>query len=466
MSLKSATQNHYVENKEDWILARDFFALSNLESYLKQGKYEADGPFLSRVSRSFAQNHTSDLVGRLTDPLLIRSNEVERDLGPISDSYFENAGPNDETHDIQMHGLSEYLMLYGEAWVEVRPSQDVANLRIRSPLSVPRWKDQKVLTLGEAEKPNVPINQKQEVDTTYTVHTPTGYATYMFEEKENGEDERIEIDSGTYAPTEDEAFFVDTEGEPTPPLFRIEMPWDSVFGISVARVHRAIYRMRNELHGKFGSILTNSRYYTKGLDSDGERKVIHALKQGHNLLHLDEDSEIKALEVPTDGIEETQEELGRLKEDLYDAARQSINGASSNASATEMAVRNQDRTAAVSTLAATVESAEESILRLVSQAQNIVDFGGPNPQDPQVSSDWTSIDWSESGVSLRPNNTNDLIRQVFPSGIPLDAESATSVLVKHLKDNGYSDIDRESVREQVELALDRGEQDPTNERLV
>jgi hypothetical protein len=59
----------------------------------------------------------------------------------------------------------------------------------------------------------------------------------------------------------------------------------------------------------------------------------------------------------------------------------------------------------LATLASTIESAEESALRLVSQAFNILDFGGGStpPQDPGVSSDWTSIDWTQSSVDLTPS---------------------------------------------------------------
>ncbi|MCS4139569.1 hypothetical protein GGQ13_003024 [Salinibacter ruber] len=403
MSLKTATNAHYDRMKEDWQLARDFFELSGLGRYLEQGKYEAEGPYRSRVGRRFAQDHTATLVGRLADPMLLRADEVERDLGPIPDDYLGSAGPGEESHDLQMHQLAEYLLVYGEAWVEVRPTGAGAELRIRTPLSVPRWTGNRVLTLGEASRPDVPITQPEEVDTTYTVHSPRGFTTYMFRENETtGEEERAQVDSGDYSPGEEEAFFVDAQGNPTAPLLRVEMPWDATFGVAVARVHRSIYRMRNQLHGRFGSILTNSRYYTKGLDADGEEKLVHALKRGRNLLHLDENSEIGALEVPTDGIEEAQDELRRLKDDLYRAANQTIDGATSNASATEAVVKNEDKSAALATLAATIESAEESALRLIAQTQNIVDYGGGStpPQDPGVASNWTDINWSQASVDL------------------------------------------------------------------
>jgi hypothetical protein len=399
MSLKDATQKHYRENKDDWALARDFYSLSHLDRYLKQGKYEAEGPYQARLERRFAQDHTATLIGRLSDQLLLRADEVDRELGPVPSAYMDAAGPEGESHDLQMHQLAEYLLLYGEAWVEVRPSGGSAELRIRSPLSVPRWTDSQVLTLGEAPKPGVPITEPEETDTTYTIHRPDGWATYMFQ-KEDGKEKRVEIGSGLYSPDGFEAFFVDESGEPAPPIFRVQMPWDTVFGVAIARVHRAIYRMRNELHGRFGSILTNSRYYTKGLSDDGEQKVVHALKKGHNLLHIDEEAEISALEVPTDGIEESQEELKRLKDDLYDAARQTIDGATSNASATEAVVKNESKAAAVATLASTIQSAETAVLGLVAQCVDLVSYGGPQPQDPGITSDWTSIEWENASVSL------------------------------------------------------------------
>jgi hypothetical protein len=124
------------------------------------------------------------------------------------------------------------------------------------------------------------------------------------------------------------------------------------------------------------------------------------LKRGKNLLHLHEDAAVDEFPVPVDGIEETQQELKDLKEELYETASQTLDGATSNASATEAVVKNESKAAAVATLASTIQSAETAALNLVAQCVDLVSYGGPQPQDPGISSDWTSIEWEGASVSL------------------------------------------------------------------
>ena len=250
MSLKDSKQQHYRDHEHDWRLAKDFYEAEDVTHHLVQGKYEADGAFAARKRMARGANpYTRQIIGRLTDQLILRSDDVERSLGPIPSGYLENAGPEQESHALQMHTLANYLLLYGEAWLQVVPG-DGATLRVLSPLSVPRWKDNRVLTLGEAARPDVPLSESEERDTTFTVNTPRGFTTFMFQKNDAGKEERVQIDSGTFSPDDTDRFFVDRSGNPTPPLKRITLPWDSTLGIQLAKTHLQMFRLESQVDGR------------------------------------------------------------------------------------------------------------------------------------------------------------------------------------------------------------------------
>jgi len=400
MSLKDAQNQHYKENKDDWALAQAFYSTDDTERYLTQGKYESDGAYRSRVRAAHAFPYSRQIIHRISDQLLLRADEVERELGPIPSRYVDAAGPDEESHQLQMKTLGDYLLLFGEAWLQVRPTGSGAELRVLTPLTVPRWKGEKVLTLGTRSKEST-IFEGEQKETTYTVHTPTGWTTYALRKKEGSkEKKRVEVESGTYSPGEETAFFVDAGGNRTPPLMRFSMPWDTVLGIEVAKTHLQMFRLENQIDGRLHTALTSGQLVYNGLDEDGEEKVIHSHKKGRNLIFLPEDADVEPLEVPTEAVTMGEERLATKEETLYETAYNALQAATAESSATETVVKQQSTAAALATLASTVESAEESVLRLVAQAYNIVDLGGPNPSDPGVSSDWTSIDWSESRVDL------------------------------------------------------------------
>lgn len=41
-----------------------------------------------------------------------------------------------------------------------------------------------MLTLGQASRSDVPLSEDEKVETTYAVHTPRGFTTYMFQKNE------------------------------------------------------------------------------------------------------------------------------------------------------------------------------------------------------------------------------------------------------------------------------------------
>ena len=405
MSLSDAQNEHYRQNKDDWRLAQTFYSEGDATRYLRQGKYESDGAYEARTEQAHLFPYSRQIIHRISDKLLLRSDEVEREVGPVPSSYLDAAGPEGESHDLQMKTLGDYLLLFGEAWLQVVPKSGSAVLRVLSPITVPRSTGSRVLTLGQRTKDST-IFEKEEREQTFTVHEPGGWTTYV-ERNKGAVKKRVEVDSGTYSPTDDPAFFVDENGTPTPPLQRVTMPWDAVLGVEIAKTHLQMYRLENQIDGRLHTALTSGQLVYNGLDEDGEAKVIHSHKKGQNLIFLPDEADVKPMEVPTGAVEMGEKRLASKEDVLYETAYNTLQAATAESSATETVVRNQSTAAALATLATTIESAETSALRLISQAVNLLDFGGPQPQDPGVSSDWTNIDWGQSRVDLEGDSESE-----------------------------------------------------------
>ncbi len=386
MSLKDAKNTWYREMASSWKTARrmhtgDF----SPKQLLPRGPFESELHYEARLRIADFHRHTAILIGRISGSLMQREGDVERSVGQLTPQLLASIGPDGESYRQQLSVLIDSLLLYNECWIWVNPTAGGAELHVVSPLQVPRWKDDSVLMLGTAAKPNVPIDQPEETDTTYTIHRPDGYSTYMIETNDAGKEERVQIDSGSYG---DDAFFVDENGEPAPPIFRIQMPWASPFGLSVAESHQQLYKMRNELDMGSTSGLNSSIATVTGVSGDEqEQKVVKAMKNGDQLVFLPDEAEMEPFELATGNIEAAEARLQAKRKDMYRTAYANLE--ESAQSATQASVnRGESVGAALSQLAGTVESAEETMLRFLEQATNIVDFGGPQPQESDVVIEW------------------------------------------------------------------------------
>ena len=390
MSLKDATNSHYDQMRPDFRTAKRMFTGDfSPKQLLPRGPFESELHYEARTRIADFHRHTAILIGRLSGSLMQREGDVERTVGQLTPSLMASIGPEGESYRQQLSVLIDSLLLYNEAWVWVNPTgADAgggAQLHVVDPLQVPRWKDDSVLMLGTASKPNVPIDQPEETDTTYTVHRPDGYRTYMIQTNDAGKEKRVEVDSGSYG---DEAFFVDEDGRPAPPIFRIRMPWASPFGLSVAESHQQLYKMRNELDMGSTSGLNSSIATVTGVSGDEqEQKVVKAMKNGDQLVFLPDEAEMEPFELSTGNIEAAEKRLQAKREDMYRTAYANLEESAQSATAAAVN-RGESVGAALSQLAGTVESAEETMLRFVEQSVNIQDLGGPMPQESDVSVDW------------------------------------------------------------------------------
>lgn len=386
MSLKDAENAHYRDNKADFQTARRMYTGNfSPKQLLPRGPFESELHYEARVRIADFHRHTAILIGRLSGSLMQREAGVERSVGQLTPSLMASIGPEGESYRQQLSVLIDSLLLYNECWIWVNPTQNGAELHVVSPLQVPRWKTDSVLMLGTTAKPGVPIDQPEETDTTYTIHRPTGYQTYMIQTNDAGKEKRVEVDSGSYG---DEAFFVDENGQPAPPIFRVRMPWASPFGLSVAESHQQLYKMRNELDMGSTSGLNSSIATVTGVSGDEqEQKVVKAMKNGDQLVFLPDEAEMEPFELATGNIEAAEARLQAKRKDMYRTAYANLEESAQSATAAAVN-RGESVGAALSQLASTVESAEETILRFVEQSVNIQDLGGPMPQESDVSVDW------------------------------------------------------------------------------
>lgn len=406
MSIKDAQNQHYRDTKSKWQTAKRMYTGDfSPKQLLPRGPFESELHYEARVRIADFHRHTALLIGRLSGSLMQREADVQRDSGQVTESLLSSLGREGESYKQQLSVLIDSLLLYNECWLWVNPTgadaEGGAQLHVVEPLQVPRWKNSRVLMLGTASKPNVPIDQPEETDTTYTVHRPDGYATYMIQTNQAGKEKRVEVDSGTYG---DGAFFVDENGEPSPPIFRIQMPWRNPFGLSVAESHQQLYKMRNELDMGSTSGLNSSIATVTGVNGDEQQEgIANSLKNGNQLVFLPDEAEMQSFELATGNVEAAEERLQAKREDLYRTAYSNLEESAQSATAAAVN-RGESTAAALSQLAGTVESAEETMLRFVEQSVNIQDLGGPMPEESAISIEWPR-DFQQ--IDLQGDNTPD-----------------------------------------------------------
>lgn len=396
MSLSDAQNIHYRHHSSDWQLAQEFYK-GEPNGRLQRGHFESKASYKKRRRRAHLFPYTRQIISRLSDQILLRADEVERELGPIPQSFLTAAGTGGESHDLVLKRLADYLLLFGEAWLQVLPQGP--QLRVLSPLSVPRWTSQEVMVKGQRRQAGSIFDKEKSV-TTYTVHTATGWTTYV-EDKEKPNDRAV-IDQGAYSADGTDTYFVDEAGNPTPPFVRVQMPWDAVLGVEIAKTHLEMYRLESELDSRLQTALTSTQRITKGLDSDSQTAYDKAQKKGASGIHLsDKDSSVEPVEVPTNAVEMAEKRLASKETTLYETAYQTLQQEASS-SATEAVVRDKAAAAATATLASTIQSAETNVLRLIAQTGDMIGFGGPRAQDPGIGyqTSWTDIDWEGARVDL------------------------------------------------------------------
>jgi hypothetical protein len=222
---------HYESEKRSWLLIRRMLTGDGAKRELNQRYFESDELFQERKRDADFTPYTRHMLSRLIGMLFQREDEVTREY-PFPEEVLEGAGPEGEDFSVQLMTLAETLLAYDEAYALIDPD---TGLHVLSPLSVPVWDDTDVVVRSE----QTTIDLDDSIATSYEAYSryrPGSVEVYRQFEVGDETTERV-IDRSDYWPGRD-ALFVDTEGRPSAPIVRVEMPGSASLGELLARKHR------------------------------------------------------------------------------------------------------------------------------------------------------------------------------------------------------------------------------------
>jgi hypothetical protein len=431
-----STNTHYDKNLRDWLLIDKMLTGDRVKTTLVRGAFEAQRAFDKRKERADWKPYTRDLVSRLSGELFSRVGEVSRETA-ATDEYLASVGPEGESYHVQLIQLAETLLAFHDAWAIMDPAQ---GLQIVEPQHVPRWNQNAVVLKGTRTVGGDVFTDEAEEE-AWTVYYSDRFETYVQREDENGNVIERLVDEGFYV----EEGWEFSQG---PPAVRFCLPWTVKFGLAVAKAHRALFRMES----KFDEALTNSlgglvQIATAG-DDELKQQIEKALKRGAVAIPYDKDAgEHKPLNIGTGGLGPGQNALERKRKELYRSAHQALDQASSRMTATEANARTRSgQAAALSVLAETMQSAEESILPVVAEAEDRRNAG--RELNPEAS-------WPTDYSHAFDRSDEELVRDIFGKlKMPVDDETAADVVVSRLQGEGFSP-DREQILDELRRQRDR-----------
>lgn len=450
MPVTDATDAHYDRNISDWRLVSRMLTGENAREVLKRGAFEARRTYRARKERADWKRYTADLIGRLVGELVSSAEQISRDT-EVSEEYLSSVGAAQESWTVLVIDLAETLLAYDECWAIMDPGQ---GLHIVPPQQVPRTTSDAVVMKGaRAESADGTVFSDQESQEAWTIYYPDRYEVYVETDKNESGEEKL-VDEGEYA----EGFAFQREEEPAPPAVRITLPWKVSFGLSVARAHRSLYRMKSKMDEALTNSLGGLLQIATGGDDTLKTQIEKALKKGAIAVPYDkEHGTHEPVNVGVEGLPHGADALERKRREMYRTAYQSLEQASTQMSATEADARHgSGPAAAMSVLAETMQSAEESILPILAQAE---DFrNATRTLEPDV--DWPT------DIGDNDNANERLAKAIFGrQRIPADVETATDVVMGMYAEAGH-DPDRDAIEEQVRSRMDRAAQAPTDETIL
>jgi len=449
MPVTEATDAHYDRNLADWRLVSRMLTGDDARAVLKRGSFEARRAYNARKERADWKRYTADLVGRLVGELVSSAEQISRDT-EASEEYLSSVGAEQESWAVLVVDLAETLLGYDECWAILDPAQ---GLHIVPPQQVPRTTENAVVMKGtRAESADGTVFSDQEEQEAWTIYYPDRFEVYV-ESDQQGVAEEL-VDEGEYA----EGFTFQREGEPTPPAVRISLPWKVSFGLSVARAHRALYRMKSKMDEALTNSLGGLLQIATGGDDTLKTQIEKALKDGAIAVPYDSDHGThEPVNVGVEGLPHGADALERKRKEMYRTAYQSLEQASTQMSATEADARHgSGPAAAMSVLAETMQSAEESILPIVAQAEDFRNAG--RDLDPEV--DWPT------DIGDNDDANEKLAKAIFGrQRLPADVDTATDVVMGMYAEAGH-DPDRDEIEEQVRSRMDRAAQAPTDDTIL
>jgi hypothetical protein len=439
MPVSTSSNTHYDQNIRSWNLIQRMHSGDQVSAELRQGAFESDLAYEARKDADW-KPHTRDLISRLVGELFSRSGEVVRET-EIDDQYLAAIGPEGESYVTQLINLTETLIAYDECWVVMDPAQ---GLMIAEPQHVPRWTSNAVVLRGTRTTGGSVFGDEQE-EQAWTIYRDDSYEVYVQSDKEGVDEERV--DGGAY----EEGFAFDG-----PPARRITLPWKVPFGRSVARAHRSLFRIKSKMDSALTNSLGGLMQIATGGDAEMADAIKSALKSGAIAVPYDQEhGQHRSLNVGTEGLQHGSEALKRKRKELYSTAYQSLSQASGRMTASEVDARNRSGpAAAMSVLAETIQSAEESILPIAAKAED------SRREDPSP-----RVQWPTDFSNAFEGDEREISRDIFQGNLPVDSTTATDVVISRLNEAGFNP-DRQRVEEAVSGAMDRAAQSPTSESFL
>jgi len=457
MAVSDATHPTYRAHRADWQTTRRMLTGEDVSGELVQRYFEHSDHFDQRQKDADFTPWSRYLMSRLAGMLFQRADDVDRDLGPLSEEDLETAGPKGEDYNVLLLQLAEKLLSYNTAVVVLNPA---SGLHVHTPLAMRHWGmdgDTPFVTIQSSRVAPTGPEEEAEREDTYVVYRPDGFRTHI----DDGDGEDAVVSEGTWAEGDmDEPPFFVLDGQPVPPVLRIEMPWEAKLGLQVAKKHRAIYRMTSRRDFSLSAAMNGLIQLGVGDDVDFEDIIKDDAKQGEKFLPYNSDyGAHQGLQLPTEGAQLGTEVLDAKKKDLARIAYAEMEEGARSASATEAMIKERGAAAAaLSVVAETMSDAEQRILTLMAQATDFRSFAGPQPSDPNVSASWPT-DYSD----VVGGDEESLAKAIFGSRLPADDETATQVLMDTYEEEGYSP-DEGELQEEVRNALDRSAQSQSTGR--
>jgi hypothetical protein len=358
--ITKAENQQYKQRAQQWQVAQDFVKgdPSKVKAYLDQGMYEQSRRYEKRKKLADFSPLTSSHIGKIVN--IAMASSIDRQT-PLPQSYFDAAGPQSQSYRTLMQQAAFNLVTYNATGIVVTAD----NIAVHTPLSIPRWTNRATVVKSFVPAPNQSVFEDERIIEAWTLYTPDGWAMYVQDDKDE-----VVIDQGEYGIT-----YTDEFGEPVPPAQRFSFSGSDqpALGIQLANTHQSIYRMRSSIDSAAKEAINSSLIqFGAGSDKDFIELLSNKLKNDESFVPYKKDyGEHKPLSLPTGPIEEAAKVLREKEEKMSRIVGIYADRALEN-TATGARISSETGIVAIAReLAARMESIENTVLRLASQAQGL-----------------------------------------------------------------------------------------------
>lgn len=449
----------YTANLARWVFTWDVYTagvLDNLETYLiKKMRGESPEAYQQRLKIADFTAHMATIVDSLCGSLASSDHETQRvftgpdnqgGLGSITDpttvigKLWLRASADGASYPSVWKTLATYLVALHKAWIVADADKD-GNPRIcvLSPKAVVNWRSgpyglEEVLVCDHVDTrksiQDDPAKQEQ-----YVLYTLAGWSRWTVSK----DGLPMELDHGDYR-------FVDRDGNPTLPIFNVELPLKRPVGYMLARKNNAIFNLESSR-----DFLLWTANFPKlnifAIDDDFDA-IVAELDKGSNLLQNDPSAGGQGhnyIAPPTANAEITSKTIEEKRNELYAIGFRDYADATPQAdrvTATQVTTDSQKGIHAfLLHLADAVDSAEnETLLRI----EQIV--------DKTVTKFVTSVKRSDKFTPLDPQLTiqNRVARYFGKDGVVPVGKTTLLAVAKQIADLDGVPVDDTELESAVE----------------